>query len=69
MIVSLLVAVTAFSAAAEQAFSRFGGINEKIVSFFTGNLLEGKMLHQQMHKIRIVKLWEVLYQFTLLNVV
>jgi len=67
MIIALLVAVTAFSAAAANAFSQLGNINERIVCFFTGNLLEGKLLHQQMRKIKIVKLTEVLFQFILLN--
>ena len=67
MIVALLVAVTAFSAAAENAFSRLNGVHERIISFFTGDLLDGKLLHQQMRKIKIVKLTEVCIQFALLN--
>ena len=69
MIVALLVAVTAFSAAAENAFSRLNGVQERIISFFTGDILEGKLLHQQMRKIKIVKLTEVLVQFFLLNLI
>jgi hypothetical protein len=69
MIVALLVAVTAFSAAAENAFSVFGDFNERIISFFIGDILEGKLLHQQMRKIKIVKLTDILFQFTILNLI
>jgi hypothetical protein len=69
MIIALIVAVTAFSAAADTAFSRFSGTNEKILSFATGNLLEGKLLHEQMRRIKILKLFDILIQFTLLNVI
>lgn len=68
MIISLLVAVTAFSAAIDNAFSGFGDLNEKIVHFFTGNLLEGKLLHEQMRRIKVAKLFDILVQFTLFNV-
>jgi len=69
MIVALLVAVTAFSAAADNAFSKFGDWNEKIVSFLTGNLLEGNLLHEKMRKLKVVKLTDIFFQFLLLNVI
>jgi hypothetical protein len=69
MIVALLVAVTAFSAAAENAFSALGNVNEKICSYFLGDHLEGKLLHQQMRRIKIVKITEIGFQFVLLNVI
>ena len=69
MIIALVVVVLAFSAAADEAFSGFASINERAVSFFTGNLLEGKLLHQQIRRVATVKLFEIIFQFTLLNLI
>lgn len=68
MIISLLVAVTAFSAAAENAFSGFSDLNEKLLRIATRKLLKGEFLHQKIRRLKFIKLTDIIIQFTLLNV-
>lgn len=69
MVIALLVAVTAFSASAESAFSRFGNINERIISYLVGDRFNGKLLHQQIRKLKFIKLADICLQAVILNLV
>lgn len=68
--IALYVGITAFSAAAADAFSPFAKLNEKILHFFIPNqMLEGKLLHQQIRRVEIVKISEFVLQVLLLNLI
>jgi hypothetical protein len=72
MIASLLVAILAFAAAADQAFSPLNGLLgeswQKLNNYLTGKFFtKGQLLYQQIRRIQFVKIFEVILQFVLLN--
>jgi hypothetical protein len=72
MIASLLVAILAFSAAADQAFAPLNGLLgeswQKLNGYMTGNIFtNGELLYQQIRRVKFVMIFEVILQFSLLN--
>ena len=81
MITSLLVAILAFSTAADQAFAPLNGLLgenfqklygymnfQKLNGYMTGNrFTKGQLLYQQIRRVKFVLIFEVILQFTLLN--
>jgi hypothetical protein len=80
--VSLLVALTAFSAAAERAFSPIkefnkrvlfaipvvGGWSRRFIESMDGDLKEGELLYKRVRRMRIFAITEITIQFLTLNV-
>jgi hypothetical protein len=75
MIASLLVAIIAFGAAADQAFSPLSSLMgeswQKLCGYMTGDFFMsgGQLLYQQIRRVQFVMIFEVILQFTLLNLV
>lgn len=66
MLLALVVAITAFSAAAEHAFQRtlspLNEMTEKLLLKLTGKHEEKQLLYQHIRKIKFIKITEILVQ-------
>lgn len=71
MVVSLLVAIMAFSAAAESAVSPIKAILLKFspVHYPEGPLKEGEFIWQRVRRVKSVMLMDIAIQFTFLNLI
>ena len=71
MIASILVALLAFSAAAESALSPVKTLLKRVspVNYPDGPLKENEYLYQRIRKVRILMLCDVFLQFSFLNVI
>jgi len=70
MILALIVAVAAFSAAAEQAFSPLANYQDKLFCAFYDRILgkqkEDELLYKRIGRVRLVKMSQIFLQFVLL---
>lgn len=73
MIISILVAILAFSALADQAFSNLsgpmGGSLQAFCGWMIGDLFNGEHMHQRIRRVNFTIMAEIIIQFTLLNLV
>jgi hypothetical protein len=74
MIASLLVAILAFSAAADRAFAPLSGLIgeswQKLCRYMTAKFCtSGQLLYQQIRRVKFALIFEVILQFVLLNLV
>jgi hypothetical protein len=69
MIVSIVVAVVAFSAAAGNAFSPLNTYDAWIANFFIGDPHPNDFLYTRVARVKLVKITEIVVQFVLLNLI
>lgn len=69
MVVSMLVAIVAFTAAANHAFSPIADLNRKFFDKFLGDINELEFLHQRVRRVKFLKYFEIACQFSCLNLV
>jgi len=69
MIASICVSILSFSAAADDAFAPFERLFHKCFSFDPEKVAEGALLSDKVRRIKLIKLGEIVVQFTILNVV
>eukprot|EP00550_Attheya_septentrionalis_P008590 CAMPEP_0198292822 /NCGR_PEP_ID=MMETSP1449-20131203/14159_1 /TAXON_ID=420275 /ORGANISM="Attheya septentrionalis, Strain CCMP2084" /LENGTH=491 /DNA_ID=CAMNT_0043992135 /DNA_START=190 /DNA_END=1665 /DNA_ORIENTATION=+ len=69
MIVSLVVAIMAFSAAADNVFTPFGIYEERFLTWVVGDYVKGTFLHERIRWLKIVKLTEIAVEFFSLNLI
>jgi len=73
MLLAIIVAITAFSAAAERAyelsFSRLNRLVEFLIDNLTIKSSDDKPLYQQMREIKIIKISEIVAQLLVLNLI
>ncbi|CAB9527098.1 Two pore potassium channel [Seminavis robusta] len=74
MIAAIIVAITAFAAAADSALSPMKNLYKYIahmtpLTYPEGPLQEGELLYQRVRKVTIISLFDVAFQFTVLNLI